>query len=350
MAVKMDNVVTDCLEEVATMVNVIDLSDIGAAREDEKPKSKGIHIAVIEPGKDPYLKKIAPDADGNYLGAFQDEVGGLVEAYEPPFGETPLLWVNEEFLFNGSTPNRAIYANKRMEGIGYLSQFGDHSKAVKAGELYGILCGTFIAVGYDRDEEGNDKPRDITVEEWLDVCAAFAGIRSVLSGALEVTGLQREHCTEHIKVNLPGSKADESTGNGEGVWVLVNKPVKEDYDADARGGFYFGILDNDSCYWPGLNHGAVIPFEMRGDKRPWCLTNGFTTVRSVKRSSGSWTRGDHAKRKASKLDKGVFARAHRNGRDRRKPNRQANGFGSKRNHFPEHSATKAVFSSLRGNA
>lgn len=100
------------------------------------------------------------------------------------------------------------------------------------------------------------------------MCAAFAGIRSVLSGALEVTGLQREHCTEYIKVNLPGSKADESTGNGEGVWVLVNKPVKEDYDADARGGFYFGILDNDSCYWPGLNHGAVIPFEMRGDKRP----------------------------------------------------------------------------------
>ena len=115
------------------MVNVIDLSDIGAAREDEKPKSKGIHIAVIEPGKDPYLKKVAPDADGNYTSAFQDEVGGLVEAYEPPFGETPLLWVNEEFLFNGSTPNRAIYANKRMEGMGYLSEFGDHSKAVKAG-------------------------------------------------------------------------------------------------------------------------------------------------------------------------------------------------------------------------
>lgn len=46
------------------MVNVIDLSDIGAAREDEKPKSKGINIAVIEPGKDPYLKKVAPDAGG----------------------------------------------------------------------------------------------------------------------------------------------------------------------------------------------------------------------------------------------------------------------------------------------
>lgn len=250
------------------MVNVIDLSDIGAAREDEKPKSKGIHIAVIEPGKDPYLKKIAPDADGNYTSAFQDEVGGLIEAYEPPFGETPLLWVNEEFLFNGSTPNRAVYANKRMEGIGYLSQFGDNSKPVKAGELYGILCGTFIAVGYDRDEEGNDKPRDITVEEWLDVCAAFAGIRSVLSGALEVTGLQREHCTEYIKVNLPASSEAYESGNGEGVWVLVDPRTKEAHDSDATGGVYFGILDNDSVYYPGLNHGEPIPFEMRGDKRP----------------------------------------------------------------------------------
>lgn len=249
------------------MVNIIDVSDIGAA-EEKRPNGEGIHIAVIEPGKDPYLKKVAPDADGSYLGAFQDEVGGLVEAYEPPFGETPLLWVNEEFLFNGSTPNRAIYANKRMEGMGYLSEFGDHSKAVKAGELYGIICGTFIAVSYDRDEEGNDKPRDITVEEWLDVCAAFAGIRSVLSGALEVTGLQREHCTEYIKVNLPASSEAYESGNGEGVWVLVDPRTKEAHDSDTTGGVYFGILDNDSVYYPGLNHGEPIPFEMRGDKRP----------------------------------------------------------------------------------
>lgn len=91
------------------MVNVIDLSDIGAAREDEKPKSKGIHIAVIEPGKDPYLKKVAPDADGSYLGAFQDEVGGLVEAYEPPFGETPLLYRKGEYrAFTWALPPRSL--------------------------------------------------------------------------------------------------------------------------------------------------------------------------------------------------------------------------------------------------
>lgn len=74
--------------------------------------------------------------------------------------------------------------------------------------------------------------------------------------------------TEHIKVNLPLTEADYNTGNGEGVWVLVNAETKRDYDADLSGGGYIGILDNDSVYYPGLMAGTVFPFEMRGDKRP----------------------------------------------------------------------------------
>lgn len=228
----------------------------------------GIHIAVIEPGRDPYLKEVEPEdregREASYLGAFQREVDGLVEAYGVLWDDEPLIYVNEEFLFNGSTPNRAIYANDHMEKEGYLSQM-DYKSVVKAGDLYGVIFGTFIAVSYDPE---TDKARDMPIEEWLKVCAAFAGIRSVLSGALEVTKLQASRCTEYIKVNLPGSKADYLTGNGEGVWVLVNEHVKRAHDQDAEGGFYFGILDNDSCYWPGLNHGAAIPFEMRGTNRP----------------------------------------------------------------------------------
>lgn len=228
----------------------------------------GIHIAVIEPGRDPYLKEVEPEdregREASYLGAFQREVGGNVEAYGVLWDDEPLLYVNEEFLFNGSQPNRAIYANDHMEKEGYLSQM-DYKSVVKAGDLYGVIFGTFIAVSYDPE---TDKPRDISIEEWLEVCATFAGIRSVLSGALEVTKLQADKCTEYIKVNLPDNKDSYTTGNGEGVWVLVSERVKEIYDQDAEGGYYFGILDNDSCYWPGLNHGAAIPFEMRGKNRP----------------------------------------------------------------------------------
>ena len=167
-------------------------------------------------------------------------------------------------MFNGSKPNRAIYANDRMEREGYLSQM-DYTSVVKAGDLYGLICGTFVAVSYNPE---TGKPRNISIEEWLKVCETFAGIRSVLSGGVEVTKLQADKCTEYIKVNLPASSEAYESGNGEGVWVLVDPRTKKAYDSDATGGVYFGILDNDSVYYPGLNHGEPIPFEMRGDKRP----------------------------------------------------------------------------------
>lgn len=225
----------------------------------------GIRIVVIEPGRDPYLKEVEPEGhEASYLSAFQSEVGGNIEAFNGLWDDEPLLYVNEESLFNGSQLNRAIYANDHMEREGYLSQM-DYTSPVKAGDLYGVIFGTFIAVSYDVN---TGKPRDISIEEWLEVCATFAGIRSVLSGALEVMKLQAARCTEYIKANLPGSEDSYKTGNGEGVWVLVSDQAKAAYDRDAQGGYYFGILDNDSCYWPGLDHGAAIPFEMRGKNRP----------------------------------------------------------------------------------
>lgn len=225
-----------------------------------------IHIVVIEPGRDPYLKEVEPeDREGHesYLSAFQREIGGNIEAYSVLWGDQPALYVNEEFLFNGSQPNRAIYANDHMEKERYLSM--DYTSVVKRGDLYGLICGTFIAVSYDVN---TGKPRDISIEEWLKVCETFAGVRSILSGMLEVRRIRAYDCTEHIKVNLPASPEAYESGNGEGVWVLVDPRTKEAHDSDATGGVYFGILDNDSVYYPGLNHGEPIPFEMRGDKRP----------------------------------------------------------------------------------
>lgn len=47
------------------------------------------------------------------------------------------LWVNDEGLFNGSKPNRAIYATKHMEEVGYLDQL-TFGHPVKEGELYSL--------------------------------------------------------------------------------------------------------------------------------------------------------------------------------------------------------------------
>ena len=83
----------------------------------------------------------------------------------------------------------------------------------------------------------------------------------------EVT-LDKKQMTEHIKVNLPLTEQDYLAGNGEGVWVLVDPKTKQAHDMDAAGGGYVGLLDNDSCYYPGLNAGQLILFEMRGSFRP----------------------------------------------------------------------------------
>ena len=73
---------------------------------------------------------------------------------------------------------------------------------------------------------------------------------------------------EYIKGNLPANAADYKTGNGEGVFILVDAATKEAHDADTTGGGYFGILDNDSIYYKDLDHGARVPLEMRGVNRP----------------------------------------------------------------------------------
>lgn len=87
--------------------------------------------------------------------------------------------------------------------------------------------------------------------------------------------MDKSKMTEYIKVNFPLAADDFAAGNGEGMWVLVDKATKAAHDADETGGVYTGILDNDSIYYPGLNSGAVVQFEMRGENRPVAIFEGF---------------------------------------------------------------------------
>lgn len=91
--------------------------------------------------------------------------------------------------------------------------------------------------------------------------------------------MDKSRMTEYIKVNFPLTAEDFAAGNGEGMWVLVDPETKAKYDADAAGGHYVGILGNDSVYFPGMNHGEVVHFEMRGDCRPVALFDGFLSER-----------------------------------------------------------------------
>ena len=71
-----------------------------------------------------------------------------------------------------------------------------------------------------------------------------------------------------IKVNLPQDEEAYKHGVCEGCFFIVDDRTKTAYDLDATGGEYYGILDNDSLYYPGLKHGERLQIEMRGKQRP----------------------------------------------------------------------------------
>lgn len=102
-------------------------------------------------------------------------------------------------------PNRAVYATKGMEEAGYLSMM-DYSSPVKEGELYSILCGDLVAVGFDFETGEN---RDLSADEMSRVADYFTEVSKPGSGIEEViairTGQRREEArSEDGRVTLKG--------------------------------------------------------------------------------------------------------------------------------------------------
>lgn len=87
------------------------------------------HGLLIPVGSKPFEVWIDKN---NSLAELQDLVNGNVDVLSV-LGNGVDLWVNEEGLINGSKPNRAIYATKHMEEVGYLDQltFGHSVKEGK---------------------------------------------------------------------------------------------------------------------------------------------------------------------------------------------------------------------------
>lgn len=88
------------------------------------------HGLLIPVGSKPFEVWIDKN---NSLAELQDLVNGNVDVLSI-LGNGVDLWVNEEGLINGSKPNRAIYATKHMEEVGYLDQltFGHPVKEAKS--------------------------------------------------------------------------------------------------------------------------------------------------------------------------------------------------------------------------
>lgn len=149
---------------------------------------KGMHIPTD--GK-PVEIDINADEDGSALHDLQRLVGGNIEPFDVIFGDGVCLYINEDGLYT-CPPNRAVYATDSMEEAGYLSQM-DYMRPVKAGDLYSILFGDIVAVGFDPE---TGEGRDLTPDEMSRVTGYFTDISEPGSGMREViaikTGQPRE--------------------------------------------------------------------------------------------------------------------------------------------------------------
>lgn len=90
----------------------------------------------------------------------QRAVGGYIEYFGVFEDRGFTIIINEDGLFT-CPPNRAIFGDASLEEAGYLSQFSHEYRPVRDGELYAILCGDFLVVGFD---PATCEERDLTPE------------------------------------------------------------------------------------------------------------------------------------------------------------------------------------------
>lgn len=183
---------------------------------------------LIQTDREPVIIDIERDEHGSTLDALQKLVGGNIEVFSPLFGEGIDLYVNEDGL-STCPPNRAVYATKAMEEEGYLSQM-DYSHVAKEGELYTILFGDIMAVGFDPETGDN---RDLTegeVEQVNDYFTKVSPPGSGLMAALAIRqGARRDDRTQEAHVSL--KETTEAARNAADRLDGEHGP-----DAPARGG------------------------------------------------------------------------------------------------------------------
>ena len=147
-----------------------------------------LEAMIVPVGGAPYPKTLEADENGSFLRSLQECVGGRIEPMGYLFGDAPTVYCNEEGKLAGSgcRPNRAVYATEAMASAGYASPSAP-GRAVDPGELYDIVFGDRVCVGFD-PETGED--RDITPEESESVIKRFGSRESIESGYLEALRIQ----------------------------------------------------------------------------------------------------------------------------------------------------------------
>lgn len=173
---------------------------------------------------------IKTDEHGSPLKTLQGLVGGNIEPFDVIFGEDICLYVNDEGIYS-CPPNRAVYATRGMEDTGYLSQM-DYASTVKEGDLYSILFGDIVAVGFD-PETGED--RDLTEAEANAVADYFTRVSPPDSGIREVLAIQSRRPHEDIdRVGGAPSLSETAEESRRSSSALSGEPEPDGHDRDTH--------------------------------------------------------------------------------------------------------------------
>ena len=136
-------------------------------------------ILVVEPEKEPYVKDIE-----NELSDMQEVVGGLIEPIYFHDDDKALVFCNEEFLLNGSEPNRMV------EGT--------------------LVHGTFFVAGNREDDEGE---RGVEPREPVDAEALDARPEGGRADAAEEEQQEERGLRSDLSLAYPEDRiADEKSG------------------------------------------------------------------------------------------------------------------------------------------
>ena len=143
---------------------------------------KGLLIPVVG---NPTRIEVRVGEDGTTLADLQRHVGGDIEPFDVIFGEGVSLYVNADGI-GTEPPNRAVYATKAMQETGYLSQL-DFSRVVQEGELYSVLFGPIVALGFDPE---TGESRDLSPDDASAVIDYFTRVSPAGSGLFEAARIR----------------------------------------------------------------------------------------------------------------------------------------------------------------
>jgi hypothetical protein len=134
-----------------------------------------LRAILIGNDKEPCETRLKCDRDGGCLKALQMRVGDTIAPFDVLFEDFGgvTLYVNDNGLAENE-PNRAIFATEKMAETGYLSQM-DYKSVVKPGDLYTIINGPIVAVGFDPETGENVSLTDEQAEKVADYFTRVSG-------------------------------------------------------------------------------------------------------------------------------------------------------------------------------